>query len=223
MAKLSKSEFVWLGYSLGLKSKGNLTHLVFTESRVKQKVEGARQMMLDVFQYTQSIFIRYKLYKVYIAPIIECYLPAYLSYKYERRHELAVFQHACLTMVLGIARMCKISRVEDALSEKCILEKTLSLCERLRRNLRNDFTLTVDGNLRGGRNRNVKISGQDIDPADFCHRIITIYHDLNKRKFPIKKKFSHEYAKKSASILKKWTKNKVTSLKNSDPTGIEAE
>ena len=170
-------------------------------------------MLDNVFQYTQNIFIRYKLYKVYIAPIIECFLPAYLSAKYMKRHDLAVFQHKCLCLILGVSYMCPVEKVEITLGERSIIEKTRVVCQRLKRKLDPTFTTVQSCNLRGGRSQISQINNENIDPLDFCHRLVTIYDHLKTLKFAERKKFSHEVAKKGAKALRLWTRNKMTKIK----------
>ena len=154
-----------------------------------------------------------KLYKVYIAPIIECFLPAYLSAKYMKRHDLAVFQHKCLCLILGVAYFCPVDRVEAILGEMSIIEKTKFICRRLKTKLDPSYSIVHSCNLRGGRSQVSQINNEPVDPLDFCHRLVTIMEHLKTVSFEKRKKFSHEAAKKGAKQLRSWTQNKMSKIK----------
>ena len=142
-------------------------------------------MLENVFQYTKDLTIRQKLFKVYIAPIIECYLPAYLSYKYDRRHDLAIFQQKCLTSIIRVNVRCPVEKVDAALCERSILEKTYLIALRLESMLGRGFTAESSQNLRGGRSQAITINGGPFDNLDFCHRIVRVVHELKDSEFPL--------------------------------------
>ena len=86
---------------------------MFTNTKLLQRVQKTTRMVISVFQYIKSIFVKWRIYQVYIAPIIEWYLP---TIAHKRRNKttniLESFQHRMLTMVVGA--MGNVSRVELA-------------------------------------------------------------------------------------------------------------
>ena len=70
--ELAKDEFVWLGYSLKIT---NECKLVFTDSKMIARFKKSLHMVRSAFQYIRSIYVRWRIFKVYICPVIEWYLP----------------------------------------------------------------------------------------------------------------------------------------------------
>ena len=96
---MAKSEFVWLGYSIKL-VEGR--RVLFTDSKLLGRMIKTTNLACSVFQYLKSVFVRWRVYKVYIAPIIEWYLPT-MAHKPRtagsRANILESFQHRVLAMV----------------------------------------------------------------------------------------------------------------------------
>ena len=99
--ELAKNEFVWLGYSIKL-VEGR--RILFTDSKLIGRMIKTTNLACSVFQYLKSVFVRWRVYKVYIAPIIEWYLPT-VAHKPRtagsKANILESFQHRMLAMVSG--------------------------------------------------------------------------------------------------------------------------
>ena len=94
-----KNEFVWLGYSLKLTLD---FQLLFTESRCQNKINLSRILLTDIFQYTRNILARFKIYKIFIAPVIEVFIPAYIMSPMDGRNTLNKFHQGCQNVITRI-------------------------------------------------------------------------------------------------------------------------
>ena len=123
-----KSEFVWLGYSLTI---SNDHRLVFTNAKVNSKIAYARKLMRNVFQYTNSTFLKWKTYKCYVAPYIELYLPNVAKFSIYSRTELHRFQHEALCRIARVPRSTSYAEVLEAFHEWSVGEKTTFMADRM--------------------------------------------------------------------------------------------
>ena len=108
----AKAEFTWLGYSL----KITVDHrLIFTDTKVLARFKRTLGMARSVFQYVSSMYVRWRIFRVYISPIIEWYLPVVA---HKPRHELAwnnileSFQHQMLALVTGASTKASTTGLE---------------------------------------------------------------------------------------------------------------
>ena len=183
----SKISFVWLGYSLELT---NQYYLKFTETRMIQKFNFARQCMDNVFQHLTDQYTKLRIWSVYISPIIEWFLPVIAINK---RHEFAgsnkiqAFQHSTLGSVFGALqsvsriKLCKVACVRP------INQRLLKLGNRLREfvttSTQDLLTEPINHvastyNLRSGHyNRASK--WVNVETKDFTDQVIMLQDELN--------------------------------------------
>ena len=118
----AKDEFVWLGYSLKLHNDGRLE---FSDKRMKERFKYAVSLAKSIFQYVRSIFIRWRIFKVYISPIIDWFIPVIAL---KPRHELAAaneveqFQHNMLCLVTGASTFVSARKLADVMKFLCWTE-----------------------------------------------------------------------------------------------------
>ena len=127
----AKTEFTWLGYSLKITQDHRL---MFTETKMLARFKRTLGMVRSVFQYVSSLYVRWRIYKVYISPIIDWYLPV-IAHK--PRHALAQnnsvesFQHQLLALVTGASTSASTKGLEQVCEEPPVSFKLRRLCSRL--------------------------------------------------------------------------------------------
>ena len=171
-----KTEFVWLGYSLKVSDD---RRVVFTDTKLIARINKTVSMACSVFQYLRSVFVRWRVYKVYIAPIIEWYLPT-MAHKPRnagsKSNLLEVFQHKLLAMVSGACRSCNRSGLEEVMREMPVKYKIAKMAARMARYAKRDVAELLVGrgdqvelhtmSLRGGRVKNNFCKWKGADKAD---------------------------------------------------------
>ena len=118
--------FVWLGYSLSMKD--NL--LVFNKEKFNSKKHEIRNYVRDIFSYAPTISVRRKIYMVYIAPIIDYYLPTLIMSNQNAANDLELFQKEILKMVLGVSKSCPGNQVEKVLAINSVRFRLYKSCLR---------------------------------------------------------------------------------------------
>ena len=140
----SKNEFVWLGYSLELT---NDLHLKFTDSRMTSRFRKALVMARAVFQYVHSIYVRWRIYRVYIAPIIEWFLATSVNkpiHDRAQRAKIESFQFQMLCLVTGASQRCSAAGLEHVCAEKPVRLKLRKFAQGLSAYVyRNKYDLLV--------------------------------------------------------------------------------
>ena len=129
--KNTKAEFVWLGYSLKLTKEG---FLVFTENRMNRRFGEAESKMHDCFQYIRCLFLRWRIWNVYISPIIEWFIPVIFT---KPTHDLAtantieIYQHKTLAVAAKASRYVSRKGLEDAMATMPVKMKTRRVANRM--------------------------------------------------------------------------------------------
>ena len=140
--------FKWLGYHLSLDTNANL---VFNEKEIDDKIKSIEYFRNLAFQYTRNMSLRWKIWKVYIAPFVELYLPLVIQSKPHKPTSVHRLQYQTICRVLGVpVTVCR-RNLELKVGEKSIEEKSQRLADRLIRCLtlvRPDFGGTVGVSTR---------------------------------------------------------------------------
>ena len=189
-----KDNFVWLGYSLKLNYRYGVYFLDFSDDKIDSKIKSCKRMLSTVFQYTNNITIRYKVYKTYISPIIECFIAADIASSDLTRSKLEKFHHFAICKVLNVPLTSPIIEAREALNEQAYLTRKCIIANRL-------FNYITDENDHYSILRTLK-NGKDI------------YGYKGK---PIGK---GDYIDKLFSLKKTWEKLEDSDLENLpfDPT-----
>ena len=175
----SKDEFIWLGYSLGIKCRYNSFFLDFTKLKIDSKIASARKMIRDIFQYTYSIQIRHKIYQTYISPIIETFIPADMGHRSIYRSDLEKFNHWVLCLCLKVPITAGYEETYDGLGQKgYILRKTI-IASRLYKFLSKDIVkfYSIGRTLRDGR-KTFLFKNKPLERDDIFDRIYILKNSM---------------------------------------------
>ena len=127
----SESEYVWLGYSIKLKL--NL-YLEFSDTQIKKRFESSRKRLREMFQYTTDIRVRFRIWRIFIAPLIEWFMICMLTEPRQVNsgtNMLEKFQRDVLCMVTNACVNVNRLELEDVCGEKHVSEKLKIMAERL--------------------------------------------------------------------------------------------
>ena len=125
----TKSTIKWLGYKLKLLDNGQL---VFDVEYAKSKFITATNLLKSVFQYTKNMRIRVKVYKTYMAPFTEWFIPLVLQEKAHKEDTIVhKFQNECLKMTLDLPFTASTQRTEEILNERSIKLKAARAAKRI--------------------------------------------------------------------------------------------
>ena len=165
-------------------------------------MQSIANMRDSIFQYTNSIPIKWKVYKVYIAPYIELYCPLVLQNKLWKVSPVHHLQHRTMCKALGIPFTTSRISVEQKMGELSVEEKAIRIAERMIKTLGLkpprgplDARTTRSRARDGGQ---VIVLENKTDREDFIHRLF-FFKDLqltNKRIGKVK--FDHKGVKKWA-------------------------
>ena len=183
----SKVEFVWLGYSLKVTDD---RRVMFTDTKLVARINKTVNMACSIFQYLKSVFVRWRVYKVYIAPIIEWYLPT-MAHKPRtagsKANLLESFQHRLLAMVSGACRSCNRSGLEEVMREMPVRFKIAKMAARMSRYVSRDVAELLIGtgvqqglnrmSLRRGRSKNNFCKWKGADKYDLGDQLY-IFKDI---------------------------------------------
>ena len=120
--------FKWLGYHLSLDANANL---IFNEKEIDEKIKSVEYFRNLAFQYTRNMSLRWKIWKVYIAPFVELYLPLVIQNKQHKLTSVHRLQHQTMCRALGLPHTVCRRKMELKVGEKSIEEKAQRLAERL--------------------------------------------------------------------------------------------
>ena len=192
--KEGKSDFVWLGYSLGLNSK---YELIFTANKLNQSIESTRRLVDKIFIYTDKIYLKYKVFMVYVIPIIEIFLPLAISNNRFQKI-LESFQHSMVCKILGVNFRCSAEKCRELLEVTEIEVRMLRCADRLvkfenvewemiSQKRAKKFIERSNLSLRSGR----RLTAKEYDRLDFVGRVV----ELGNKKIPKSKKPNIDFGK----------------------------
>ena len=169
-------EFKWLGYHLQIDENHQL---VFDEKKIKSRIESIKKFRNIAFRYTSNISIKWKVFKVFIAPFIELFLPIVIQHKALDVSIIHDLQHQSMCLALDIPRTTSRREIEIRMGERSVEEKAKRLATRMITVLdikRPVFENVINKKLRSGRiaNNPTNIS----DRNNFIIRLF-VYFDLN--------------------------------------------
>ena len=147
--------------------------------------------MADIFQYSPTLNVKIKIFKVYIAPIIEYFLPSIIRANVNQSNRMERFQHEILCKALEIPRTANMKKTLQVLKIKSIAEKLETACLRYRTYLdREPSKPTETRTTRSGRRLDINHSAKN-----FADRICMIAENGETREKPTRNtKFSVAYA-----------------------------
>ena len=120
--------YKWLGYHLSLDKTGELK---FNQKEIENKINSVEYFRNLVFQFTKNMSLRWKVWKVYIAPFVELYLPLVIQGKIGRTTIVHKLQHHTMCRAVGIPITASRRKLEIKVGEKSVEEKAQRLATRL--------------------------------------------------------------------------------------------
>ena len=199
----SKVEFVWLGYSLKIDNQGFLT---FTETRMNSSFANTKKMLTNTCQYFTRTGILMKIWKVYVAPVIEWYLPVIFTKRRDEGaygHKVDSHQHQTLCTVLScsdrIAKkdICKVACV------KPVKLKAQTMGARLRKHVPRSILdlqevqpqqIVSTYNLRTQQTEVANV-WNNIEKKCFTDQIIMLHDEYNQIPEDVKNKYNSKSSK----------------------------
>ena len=194
--KPTSATFKWLGYFLTLKEGHKL---VFDVPKIEAKIKSICYMRDRIYQYTSNTEFRLKIYKVYIAPYVELYLPLVIQTKINMITAVHDLQHRTLCRAVNVPQTVNRVRLQNKLCERDVENKAKRMAERMIREL--DLEKPTETSMRmGTRAReggNAPITAAD--RSDYLDRIF-IYSERTDLEELKKSKINY-------NSLSKWAKD----------------
>ena len=220
-----KCEFVWLGFSLKVTDD---CRLLFTDTKMKARFKKSLGITRSIFQYIKSVYVRWRIFKVYVAPVIEWYLPVVSHLPW---HELACnnavesFQHQMLALVTGVCSSCNGSELNMITAEMPVKLKLWRLSFRMSKYVERDLYDLYVGDqpwaltrnritLRSGRQTNlIEWYGADRkDLGDMFFAFGRMYNESDDKNLYIKS--SDTKLSFVVEDVITWTRNKNAEIAN---------
>ena len=184
----SKTEFVWLGYSLEITDDNRLR---FTESRMVARFRRALIMAKSIFQYLHSSYVKWRVFRVYIAPIIEWFLPTVVNrpiHEHARKSKIESFQFQVLCLVTGASQRCSAKGLEHVCAERPVSLKLRKFAAGFAKHVDRDIIKLMVGDgsrkstrkLRSGAAPSAQ-AWPGADSKDFGDRLAILAHDYRKQ------------------------------------------
>ena len=125
------NEFKWLGYHLLINDK---MMIEFNEIKIKETINAVISFRTKAFSYTSSIGLRWRIYKVYISPFVELFLPLVIqspSTGPRAKTTIHDLQHRSICLALGLPYTAGRREIEIYLGEKSVEEKAQRMADRI--------------------------------------------------------------------------------------------
>lgn len=110
-----KDTFKWLGYFLTLDDHSQLK---FNQRKIEDHLKYLTTCRNQIFLYTDSISVKWRIYKVFFCPFIELYLPVVIQSKIFNNTALHKFQHSSICAALGLPITASRRNLEVKLGEE---------------------------------------------------------------------------------------------------------
>lgn len=165
-----KSKFKWLGYYLKLRENHTIE---FSEQEIANRINQIHKFRMEIYQYTNNIRIKFRIYQVFIAPFVELFTPYVAQSNINKITCIHVLQHRSLCEAVGIPSTANRDNVEEKLGERSVLEKTKRMACRIIEALnleRPDATKTLTRKTRNNKSA-LLFSHDKNDRKDFTHRL----------------------------------------------------
>ena len=178
--------------------------MLFDDDFFAQKEQIIREYIADIFQYAPTLSIKIRIFKVYIAPILEYFLPSIIRSNINQTNNMEKFQHEILCKVLEIPRTVSINKVLQVLKVSSISEKLQNACLRYRTYIAPPAEPPTTRTTRSGRQLGVQL-----DPNVFTDRIHMIAKNAELQPKIKTSKLSATYAAEWASAQRKNISHKM--------------
>ena len=197
--------FKWLGYHLFINDQ---MRLEFDEKKIKETINTVNSFMRKAFSYTAQIGIRWRIYKVYISPFVELFLPLVIQTTSSGPRAKTIIhdlQHRTICLALGIPWTTGRRDIEIFLGEKAVEEKAQRMATRLIDCLKLERPSFRENSMGLRSGRDTWYPTDKNNQSQFMVRLF-IFHELNIEKTP-KIKFN-------AKKVKTWCIKKRIEINN---------
>ena len=129
--KEPSNKFKWLGYHLMINDD---MMIEFNEPKIKETINAVTSFRTKAFSYTNSVGLRWRIYKVYITPFIELFLPLVIQETSTGPRSKTIIhdlQHRSMCLALGIPFTTSRRKIEIFLGEKAVEEKAQRMATRI--------------------------------------------------------------------------------------------
>ena len=213
-----KIEITWLGFSIKFTDD---FFLIFTESKMEKRFFKVKDLMYDSFQYLEPVYIRWKIWRTYLSPVLEWYLPAFMSDPSMRldsskpANKLEIFQQTCLARVLGVPPTVDRKKLNAILGEKSVKEKAGIVACRLSKFCKREVKMLKwkDGNepviCQTRSKKPAAATWEGVDGVDLGDWIHLLAEEFQRSEFVDRKvqKFDDKLAVEWAKIQNKRIRN----------------
>ena len=205
--------FKWLGYHLFINDQ---MRLEFDEKKIKETINAVNDFMRKAFSYTAQLGIRWKIYKVYISPFVELFLPLVIQTTSSGPRAKTIIhdlQHRTICLALGLPWTTGRRELELLLGEKAVEEKAQRMATRLIDSLGFERPTFRESTISLRSGRDTWYPTNKNDQAQFMVRLF-IFKELTLEKTP-KIKFESKKVK-SWCINKRIEINRFTSSRDNE-------
>ena len=123
-----KSDFIWLGHSLKM---NNLGMVEVTDARFLSKIKSIRAAVLEIFNITKCLVMRHRIFRTYISPIFDFYIPAVIVRDLRERNQFTKLQHELLTYVMDLGPSAPEHDTRKHLRIRSIAERVVICSKRM--------------------------------------------------------------------------------------------
>lgn len=193
-----KSKFKWLGYYLKLRNNHTIE---FSEHEIVKRINQIHKFRREIYQYTNNIRIKFRIYQVFISPFVELYTPFVAQSNINSITCVHTLQHRSLCEAVGIPTTANRDNVEEKLGERSVLEKTKRMACRIIEALdldRPEATKRLTRQTRNNKNA-LLFSHDKNDRQDFTHRL-DFFKNLTVKE-TAKVRFNHLNIKRWANSI----------------------
>ena len=123
--------FKWLGYHLLINES---MMIEFNVTKIKETVNTVNSFRTKAYSYTDSIGLRWRIFKVYISPFVELFLPLVIQAPTTGPKAKTIIhdlQHHSMCFALGLPFTTGRREIETFMGEKAVEEKAQRMAKRM--------------------------------------------------------------------------------------------
>ena len=177
--KPTSCTFKWLGYFLTLKEGHKL---VFDVKKIEARINSICFMRDRIFQFSKNMSLRFRIYKVYIAPYVELYLPLVIQSTMGKTTVVHDLQHRTLCRALNVPITTGRERVEEKVGERSVEEKAKRMASRMIENLKLRELETNEIRMSTRAREGRKVSSEKSDREDYIGRLFAFQESKIKER-----------------------------------------
>lgn len=201
-----KFKFKWLGYFLKLRENHTIE---FCEDEIEKRLNQIHAFRAQIFQYTNNMRIKWRVYQTFISPFVELYTPFVAQSNIHKITCVHKLQHRSICEALGIPTTANRDRVEEKVGERSVQEKTKRMACRVIQAMNLERPHQTKFLTRATRNNKTALlySHDPDDRMDFTHRL-DFYANLEVKQTS-KVKIDFKNIKNWANIVNSSIKEKI--------------